>query len=460
MYKTTIKTAIKSILVFFGLLLLAFSFPLQVMALSPIPSLWPYLIIILLFLFSFNRYISSDLLIWNMRRPIIFSIFIYILLVLIQTLWQMIFEFISIENGISALVNFLLPVLFFIYFRAATNKEIRFLLYAMSITGLVVGAYFIYDSFTMLVLHEVNDYSQKAFQYSQFRGHGQDINNARITAGYRSHGLLESHSITAAWIVLGCFSALTLLPFDHYIKRTIVIFLYGASLLIGLNFTSIIGFVFVIFLMEYRGYTLYRAAISKRVILLTFVIIFILVFFEKWLSLLPNSMSEGMYVAISSNLTEQIELINGKATLSNTSYFGGLINGLFSFSYNMQDFPIGVLIGDGFGAFGISKGGDYGIVETLHRFGLPMFLILIIGLITVICRAIRQIEDRANNSLPATNILWFAVSVIIYILFNEVHYTIWSAKSILPIIFICLAIFDRYLYSSFQYSKHNDRPVA
>ncbi len=451
---------IKSIIVFFVTLLLAFSFPLQVMLLSPIPALLPYFFMMLLFSISLSSVASSKLLLWDPRRPIIFVLSIYLMLVLFQTAWQIILEFISIENGISALVTFLFPVLFFVYFRTATNQEIRFILYATSIIGLIVGVYFVCDSYSMLVLHQLNDYSLKAFEYSQFRGPGQDINEARISVGSRSHGLLENHSVTAAWIVLGCLSALTLLPKNEFIKRAIVIFFYGVLLLIGLNFTAIIGFVLVVFLMEYRGYTLLRGAISKKIILLILVVICGFTFFSLVLFLFPNSMSEEMYAAITTSLAGQVDLASGKTPLGNTSYFGGLISGFYSFPYNMQDFPLGVLIGDGFSVFGTAKGGDYGIVETLHRFGLPLFLIIIIGLIMLIRRAFKQIEYRFHDSSPAISYLWFATSVIIYLLFTEIHYTVWSTKSILPILFICLAIFDRYLYSPRQLRLQNENSVV
>jgi hypothetical protein len=442
------KKTIKLILLFFVSVSLAFSFPIQVMVLNPIPALLPYFFMVLLFSLSLNSSASNSFLLWSPRRPIIFVLSIYLSLVLFQTVWQVFFGFISIYNAISTLVIFLFPVLFFVYFRTATNQEIRVFLYTISIIGLVVGAYYVYDSFSMLVLNQLNDYSLKAFEYSQFRGApGQNISDARISVGNRSHGLLENHSINSAWIVLGCLSALTLLPKSKFIKRTIVIFIYGVLLLIGLNFTAIIGFAFVIFLMEFRGYILLRGAIPKKIILFLLMIICVFTFFSFVHFLFPNSMSERMYVAINSSLVEQIGIASGSTQIGNSSYFGRMISAFYSFPYNMRDFPLGVLIGDGFSAFGSPKGGDYGIVETLHRFGLPMFFTIIIGLIMLIRRALKQIKYRLYDSAPEASYLWFATSVIIYLLFTEIHYTVWCVKSILPILFISLAICDRYLYS-------------
>ena len=270
--------ALKSIILFSVILLLAFSFPFQVLMLSPYPALAPYFFMVLIFILLFIRGSYDKFLLWDTRRPIIIVLGIYSMLVIFNTAWQVIFNFISIENAITALVTFLFPILFFVYFRTATVQEIRIVLYAISISGLFIGVHFMYDSYSMLVLRKVSDYSFEALEYSQFRGPGQTINDARIGVGSRSMGLLENHSITATWIVLGCLSTLTLLPDKQFIKRAIVIFIYGLFLLNGLNFTSIVGFTFVILLMEFRSYTLLRGAISKKLVLLILIVICSLIF--------------------------------------------------------------------------------------------------------------------------------------------------------------------------------------
>ena len=59
---------------------------------------------------------------------------------------------------------------------------------------------------------------------------------------------------------------------------------------------------------------------------------------------------------------------------SDHTYFGGFISAIAEYPMNMLSFPLGFLIGDGFSTWGvIGKGGDYGHVETLHRFGLPFY---------------------------------------------------------------------------------------
>ena len=72
----------------------------------------------------------------------------------------------------------------------------------------------------------------------------------------------------------------------------------------------------------------------------------------------------------------------------------------------------------------LAKGGDYGIDETLHRFGLPFFIEIIVGLIILIRSALKwMIISGASRSLQS-RYLWFAIYVTIYLLFTEIHYTV------------------------------------
>ena len=116
----------------------------------------------------------------------------------------------------------------------------------------------------------------------------------------------------------------------------------------------------------------------------------------------------------------------------------------------ISKYPIGVLIGDGYSTFGFPKGSHFGIVESLHRFGMPLFFAILIGLMSLIRHALKQMYYNSRNQPPERNYLWFAVSATFYIVLADIHYSIWPTKSILPIMFINLAIFDRYLYSTVQ----------
>ena len=169
-------------------------------------------------------------------------------------------------------------------------------------------------------------------------------------------------------------------------------------------------------------------------------------------------MKKGMMYQIDMGMGRSTIIIKGKG---NRTFFGAFVEDLASFPTNMLRFPPGFLIGDGFSVFGVkAKGGDFGLSETLHRFGLPFFLAIIIGLIRLIRRAERQINFAGTDQTTAPRYLLFAVCVTIYLLFTEIHYTVWNSKSILPIFFLALAFYQRCLLPSRSKNPASIMPPA
>mgnify|MGYP001279249575 CR=1 FL=1 len=229
---------------------------------------------------------------------------------------------------------------------------------------------------------------------------------------------------------------------------SIVIFL-SLTLLIAQNATSIALFAFVVFLMEYGGHSFLHGAISKRMVLLPLSIITGLVLVGWLLLILPESVGVDFFKILWRQIGRQVDVVIGSD--QNLGYFEGLIYTFISYPDDViKLFPLGVLIGDGFSTFGHHKGGDFGIVESLHRFGMPLFFAILIGLMSLIRHALKQMYYKMPNQSSGRSYLWFAVSATLYIVLADIHYSIWPMKSILPIMFINLAIFDRYLYSTAQ----------
>ena len=454
---------LKSIFWFCVILLLALSFPIQVAFSSPLPALFPYVGITLIsFLTLLSPAGRHSGLFWrgaNTRMNLLIGV--YLFLVLFQTGWQTMFGFITIEQGISAMVTFILPMVFFLYFtRLAADQEIHSVLLAIAWAGFGVGLYFVYDSYSMLAIGRLNDFSLMAYEYSQYRANSLDINTARISIGSRSHGLLENHSVSAAWISLGCFAALALVPQHKIWWRMTIIAIYGPMLLIGLNFTGIVVFACVIFLMEFWKITWLRGRLSKRD--LKAIVI------GSGLSILMSvllvwNLGDRMLEPIQRILSYQIDLAKGAIPVGGGgSYLGGLVDALWSFPFSILDSPLGLLVGDGFSdSFGmVGKGGDYGIVETLYRFGLPFFIAIIVGLISLSRRALKQMRINGASRNLQSCYLWFAVCVTVYLFSTEIHYSVWKAKSILPIFFLALALYARGLvhhHDSAQNSATSER---
>jgi len=442
---------LKCILWFCIIFSLALSFPIQVIANSPLPALVPYIGIGLVFLLSLvfegNRH--NALLRWNITGVTSILVTIYILLVFFHTGWQTVFGFITLNQGISAIVIYVLPVLFYVYFRmTAAEREIHIILLAIAMVGLAIGLYFAYDSLLIMKYKHATEFQTRALKYSIDRmGIPPESANIFRISGARSFGPLEKHTISTAWVALGCFAALTLLPKGVIFQRIIVIGVYSLLLFIGLNFTGIIGFALVIFLIEFGGIAWLRGRLSRRGIK---VLGAAAIFSVLTGLLIMGTIDSKIFKPIQEILDFQIHLGIGKTTMvdSEHTYFEGFVRDLAAFPTNMLQFPPGFFIGDGFSVFAVkAKGGDYGLSETLHRFGLPFFLALMIGLIVLIRRAANQIFQADGSRSSASRYLFFALCVTIYLLFAEIHYTIWNAKSILPIFFLSLGLYQRYMPS-------------
>ena len=435
---------LKNVLWFCAVLLVALSFPMQVYTESPYPALLPYVIIggILVL-----RSLSPRRLNGGRRTAPRFSnisvmVTLYLLLLLLDTGWQASLALISVYETPTAMTNYFLPTVWYWYFRrAASEYEIRTVLLAMMFAGLLVGTYFVYDSYMKLALGHTTAYANQAFQYSIAR-HSMDemsANTSRIAAGYRSYGLLETHSVSGAWVVLGAIAALSLLPPKRKAFRGLTILTFAAILLVGLNFTTIVAFTVIMFLVEFGGIPLLLGKVSSAVVrnLAALALIgFLSVSVVLWA--VGGPMSEF----ILRNLVGQKDLALGTGGVALS--MSGLVRSYFdSYVQHVSDYPLNLLLGDGFTTFGMDKGGDVGFIESIARLGLPFFLVVIYGLFRLARSAVHQIG--VERSLRPNRMVRFALCVTLLILITEVHYTVWTSKSVLPIVFFALALYDRYL---------------
>lgn len=444
-------TSVKSLLWFVAIMLLVLAFPIQVYVRSPYVAMVPYLpvaLILLLTWFSPSKRRSSAI---GRRqyRNIPRLVGVYALLVSLNTAWQTAFGVITPVEGGAALFIFLVPVLFYGYFRSrAAEREVRWVLVAIAVAGLVVGMYFAYDSYVKLALHQVNDYAILAEEYSATRAGGVlELSSARVSTGYRSSGLLESHSVSGAWVVLGTLAALALVPLHRPVLRRAVVLVFGTLLLLGLNFTSILAFAVIMVLFEFEGLSLLRGRLSARLLinLVTLALtVAVLVGAAFWLA--GSVMSQFIVTQVSG----QTELALGTGGASKTMV-GLLLDYAGNYLHNIRNHPASFLLGDGYSVYGMEKGGDIGAIETLARFGLPFFVAALVGFLRLVSDAFRQVNGArrgrggGEGPLARAGMLQFAAGVALLVLITEGHYTVWTAKSVVPVVFLMLAIFERYL---------------
>jgi hypothetical protein len=372
-----------------------------------------------------------------------------VVLVLLNTTWQILFGAISAEEGVNAIVVYLLPISFYWYFsNIALEQEIRWSIFAMVVAGLIVGIYFAYDSYIKLALGQVSSYSQAAFDYSVSRAgnNADEVNEARIAIGYRSHGLLESHSVSGAWIVIGALASLALIPPHRGVLRRFAVLLFGALVLMGLNFTAIIAFSVIVYLLEFSSFMATRGRKSSLLGNLV------------WLTLIVGILAGIVLWAAGDDIAELVvEIFAFQRDLAlgtgdgDLTFWDLIVKNLNIYLDHIANAPALLFVGDGFSTFGTPKGGDIGVIETLARFGLPYFLAVIFCLFRLIRVSLQQIKIDGRKPgagdvvLIRSSVLQFAVGVTLLVVITDGHYTVWPAKSVLPIVFIVLALYDRYL---------------
>jgi hypothetical protein len=193
------------------------------------------------------------------------------------------------------------------------------------------------------------------------------------------------------------------------------------------------------FLVEFGGMRLLVGKVSSAVArnLAAFGLIgFLSVILALWV--VRGPMSEFILINLAGQ--KDLALGTGDVGLSMSS----LVRSYFdSYVEHVSDYPLTLLLGDGFSDYGMPKGGDVGFIESVARFGLPFFLAFTYGLFRLARSAIRQIG--VERALRPARMLRFALCVTLLIVVTEVHYTVWTAKSVLPIVFFALALYDRYL---------------
>lgn len=437
---------VRGILWFIAILLFALSFPLQVYVGNQYPALLPYAVLVMIALLGSSYPSVRVKPASRMPSNILPMIKIYLAVVFLDCGWQVALGVISQNEAASAIVVYAFPS--FCYWcvrRCASDRELKWCLPAMSFAGLMVGVYFAYDSYLKLALGKVNAYSQAAFQYSVVRSglNAEDLNVARVTANFRSFGLLESHSVSGAWVVIGALATLALIPSNRAVLRRVVILVFGTMLLMGLNFTSIVAYAVIIVLFEFGAASLLRARASGRTLTDLFALaagITIVVMVTFWIA------GDTMTELILANLLTQRDLALGGENV-NVTMAGIWAANLSGYTTHVSDMPLSLLLGDGFSSYGGAKGGDIGLIETLERFGLPLFMAVVVGIAKLVAAGMRYLRqhiiDVEGSLIQRRQLMQFSISMLLLVVIGDGHYTIWSSKSILPIVFFALAVYDR-----------------
>jgi hypothetical protein len=433
---------IRNILCFLTIVFLVFSFPIQVYTKSVLPSLIPYFLILILFISRFINNKTAS--IFNDRfSKINMSIYLYLLFFSSKILFDFLYFNSSFELLLSNTVIYLLPTVFYFYFSGVKNEgEINSTLYSIIFASFLSGIFYLYDSYLKFALFDVSNYAIASHEYSLSRLNqvAEEANEARIRPGFKSFGLLESHSVSGSWLLLGLFASLTVLPYEKYKTRLFSILIFGLFLIVGLTFTSIVIYFLTLILYEARLISIIFGSISRKAFKSMFTLfssIFIIVL------IIFSIVGEEMSTSMIDLFTVQKNFIynNGESEQPQSMILANKISFLIN---RISVEPWLLLFGDRIN--NPFKGGDVGFLDTIVLFGLFPYLLLIFGfykLFKISIITVRQEIWKKGNTCQANRLSQFVIYMITLILISDIHYSIWGAKSILPIIFLSLAMYDK-----------------
>ena len=434
-------STLKYFICFLMIVLLVLSFPIQVIMQSKWPVLFPYILLVFVLLLPRGKYfvVSRP---WYRLKKIELIIFVYVCLVVFHALLQLFLGVVSLQGVMTSIFIFVAPVIYYWYFnQRASDKEIQYSIFAILIASLISGLFFAYDSIMKVGFSEISQFSKDALAYSTMRS-GEALSSMRAQLNYRSFGLLESRAISGAWIGIGCFAALALLPVNWIKRRLLTVIFFSLLLIIGMNFTAIIAFIITLLVFEFGFASLLSGKISSQ---LKRGLLYVCIIIVSAIILLGISLDEKTLDYLKNSLFGQFEMAT--TGRNEITYIKIILFNYFRYIESVVSFPLMLILGDGYTSFGMLKGGDVGLIETLARLGAPLFIVVMFGLIVIInitrnvARQTPSIRDEKYSF--EKRVLIFCGSFILYILVTELHYSIWGAKSIFPIFFIVLALFSR-----------------
>lgn len=324
---------------------------------------------------------------------------------------------------------------YFYFSRIASRRDITAFCAGMVVTGAISGAFFVFESFNKLALHKISEYTLKAHEYSLASVGGDagdpSQNRFRIDVAYRSFGLLERHSTSALWMAFGFFAyALLTRSANH---RRIAFALTFVALLIAQNFSAIVTF-FVVSVFFYPGIARAKSWILTAACLVPLV-------------LLINHEAVALFLdVVSLIMRDQVRtaLRGGQADYSIVSL---VLGEMARYGREIASRPHQLIIGFGLGTnrfYGTS--GDVGIAESLMRLGIPLWIFLNWKIFRhgITAWRLRGAKRWKPWAAEDARLYLLAAAILTSTWLMDLHYSVWTHKSIWPVMFFGMALARRF----------------
>ncbi len=416
-----------------------FSYPAQVIFGSNFYALTPFLFLAFIILL---RVATSSTLKekFSLIVPDYFVIF-FALYIIFYSMLSLLLGNTSVYVFASNIVSYILPMMFYIVIRHNNSRDvITIILYFIFIGGLILSVFLIYESIHKLIYGEILHYTQLAFDYriDQMGQSIEEANQYQIRVDARSYGLLQTHYVNAAFIAISGFAGLAYY-YNKNIKKSIVFFIFTfVSLIVSMSFTVIVGFFVAVFFVGITAIFRKNVTLIRLIFLFFFLMIFTIlgIISDGW-SLLN---SDSFFISIMNFIGAQV---------SNIFSIGGgnsVIDLYLSLLPEYLDYigqnPFYLIFGDAFSGVAIQKGGDFGLLETILRFGLIWFIFLLTSFVVIIRNCLMLwARCKYTNVEHLFSFLLFIPAIFIIVIVSELHYGVYSYRVILSTMYIALAIY-------------------
>jgi hypothetical protein len=433
-------------LIYILTLITGLTFPLQVIFNDYRIFLLPFFMSLLLF--------NSKRIKTILNTPLnISNLFILIILVflILQSFFQIIITPTNTLNFVPLIIFIYCFFLFFYFNILATKIDIDYFLKAIILLGYISAIFFIYDLIYKIIYLEPTFYSKKAQIYQELRSGEVDI-TSRALIDYRSAGLYDKAPVSAAFVAFSLYYHKLNLGFKKNIYNYLMFFALLLTFIFILNFTGFIAFLLssiFIFISTNK----FNFNIN---FILNFIKIIITIFlFLILLNLLINNILPESYLKV-------IEFYKDYFFGTNNSVEDSAINSLkqvLYLTFNDNTNLLALLIGDGYpGGYYNSyrKGGDYGFLDNIIGLSFILYSTLFYFIFYLCFRTNKNLRIYNFRNTSKTIYINYFIFIILYIIMNDIHYSILFFKSIAPFFFISIAIIIKLLTKDFNYNKYGE----
>lgn len=443
------------------LLLLSFSWSVQVVLLTPIVGSLAYIPVIPLMLAIPRKRENFRLNSWHDGVVLLFAVVVFS-----HAFSSIMTDFSSfLEQGKILLSVGSACLVYFYVSRIASRQELRLAMLAIIISASVFSMFWLYDSYLRTVLGEITWYNFRMLEYILERNGftESNVNTSVVGPQYRSYGLLDKHTTTGAYIAIGSLAYLTIVKRKLWPGNILILIAALTILFIGAGttalFVSLVLLPIAVILLHYRDLHWPKLLILVSLTLVAwYTLLVILANFPSGIGTLVSDRLglAGMQFHFMTNFQAVPYAAPGGGTL-NVSYPDIAVDYGVGIVQHLKNRPWVAIFGQGLlpnGDENFARGGDLALAEVIVTLGIPLSTIVFIMVADLIFRGLRGFIATEKENEPDTWLL-FSSFTGIFLAVSLLHYDVVFKKELLPITFLVLGWLVRSTVSPPGLSGHS-----